>query len=58
MNEKDKHLIKVLIEELTQLEVQASLRSNDLLREESRRNFSRATADAYAYCIMRLRTLL
>ena len=49
--------LKALIVELTELEIQASLRSNDLLREESRRNFSRATADAYAYCIMRLRQI-
>jgi len=49
--------IEELMSELEGLRLEAELRSNDLLREEHRRDFSRATANAYAYCIMRLRDL-
>ena len=46
-----------LLDELESLRAAADLRARDLLRHDIDRTFSRATADAYAYCMMRIRDL-
>jgi len=46
-----------LLDELESLRAGADLRARDLLRDDIDRTFSRASADAYAYCMMRIRDL-
>ena len=46
-----------LLDELETLRSAADLRARDLLRNDYDRSFSRATADTYAYCMMRIRDL-
>lgn len=49
--------IDKLIKELEELKMLARLRGDDLRREPELRAASHATADAYAYCILRLRMM-
>jgi hypothetical protein len=49
--------INKILNELTDLKTQSELLANDLMRPDEHRNFSRATADAYGYCIIRLISL-
>jgi hypothetical protein len=46
-----------LLDELDGLRGAADLRARDLLRDDHERGISRATADAYDYCMMRIRDL-
>ena len=46
-----------LLDELESLRINADLRARDLLRSDEGRSFSRATAFAYSYCMMRIRDL-
>lgn len=46
-----------LLNELEELKQSAQLRANDLLRDDVSRAKSQGTADAYAYCQMRLQQL-
>lgn len=46
-----------LLNELEELKQGAQLRANDLRRDDVNRAYARATADAYAYCQLRIQHL-
>jgi len=55
---KESDIFDLVNTELEELKNSAQLRANDLLRSDELRAKSQGNADAYAYCQIRLRSLL